>query len=123
RPDVIVNIGDWSDCPSLCSYDKGLKSEGRRYADDIRAANDALEEFERPIRAYNDTLRRGKRRLYNPQRLALLGNHEHRISKAAELTPELFGTISCSDIQFTEYGWEVAPFLSPRIIDGVAYCH
>ena len=123
KPDVIVNIGDWGDFPSLCSYDKGIKSEGRRYTDDVRAANDALERFEQPVRAYNSTLRRGKRRLYLPRRLSLIGNHEHRVTKAAELTPELFGTLSVDDVSFRQYGWEVAPFLEPKIIEGVAYCH
>lgn len=36
KPDVIVNIGDFADIPSLSSYDVGKKSfEGRRYVDDL----------------------------------------------------------------------------------------
>src|SRR5690349_10871387 len=32
RPDVIVQIGDWADMPSLSLYDKGKRCyEGRRY--------------------------------------------------------------------------------------------
>ena len=39
KPDVIVQIGDFADMPSLSSYDVGKKSfEGRRYKDDIETA-------------------------------------------------------------------------------------
>src|SRR5688572_10699405 len=50
RPDVIIQIGDWADMPSLSLYDKGKRCyEGRRYQKDIEAANYSLERFERPI--------------------------------------------------------------------------
>ena len=43
KPDVIVQIGDFADMPSLSSYDVGKKSfEGRRYKDDIEAAERKL---------------------------------------------------------------------------------
>ena len=43
KPDVIVQIGDFADMPSLSSYDVGKKSfEGRRYKDDIEAAEKRL---------------------------------------------------------------------------------
>ena len=36
HPDVIVQIGDFADMPSLSEYDKGKKSfEGRSYKKDI----------------------------------------------------------------------------------------
>ena len=39
KPDVLIQIGDFADMPSLSSYDIGKKSfEGRRYKDDIKAA-------------------------------------------------------------------------------------
>ena len=32
KPDVVIDIGDWFDMPSLCSYDRGTKGfEGRRF--------------------------------------------------------------------------------------------
>ena len=49
RPDVIINIGDFADMPSLSSYDKGKKSfEGRRYKHDVEAGWEVLP-FECPI--------------------------------------------------------------------------
>ena len=44
KPDVIVQIGDFADMPSLSSYDVGKKSfEGRRYKDDIEAAREGMD--------------------------------------------------------------------------------
>ena len=53
-PDVVVHIGDHADMPSLSSYDKGKKSfEGRRYADDIKSARDAMAQLVKPLEDYN----------------------------------------------------------------------
>jgi hypothetical protein len=115
RPDVVVDIGDFFDMPSLCSYDKGKKSfEGRRYKDDIEAGLDAQE------RIYGIT-RSAKKKL--PRFVRCLGNHEHRISRAIELDPVLEGTIGLSDLQSREYGWEQHDFNTPVSVDGVLYSH
>jgi hypothetical protein len=51
RPDVIVNIGDFADMPSLSSYDKGKKSfEGRRYKHDVEAVHSAMDILLKPLR-------------------------------------------------------------------------
>lgn len=115
KPDVVVDIGDWWDMASLCSYDKGTKGfEGRRYKKDIEAGLDAQE------RLY-DITRKSKKKL--PRFVRTLGNHEHRISKAVDRDPVLEGTIGVSDLQSKEYGWEEIPFLTPKTIDGVTYQH
>ena len=42
KPDVIIDIGDFEDMPSLSSYDVGKKSyEGRRYIKDLESAWEA----------------------------------------------------------------------------------
>jgi hypothetical protein len=115
KPDVVVDIGDWFDMPSLCSYDRGKKSfEGRSYKADIEAGLDAQQ------RVY-DIVRKNKRKL--PRFVRCLGNHEHRVSRAVELDRVLEGTIGTSDFQSKEYGWEEYPFLEPVNIDGVDYAH
>ena len=44
QPDVLIQIGDFADMPSLSSYDVGKKSfEGRRYKDDIKAAVEGMD--------------------------------------------------------------------------------
>ena len=115
KPDVVVDIGDWFDMPSLCSYDKGKKSfEGRRYKKDIEAGLDAQERMFSIVKAR-------KRKL--PRFIRTLGNHEHRISRAVEMDPILEGTIGLSDLQSREYGWDEIPFLEPCLVDGITYQH
>lgn len=115
KPDVVVDIGDWFDMPSLCSYDKGTKGfEGRRYKLDIMAGLDAQERLLAPIL-------RQKQKL--PRFVRCLGNHENRISKAIERDPVLEGTIGLGDLGSKDYRWEEHPFLSAVNVDGINYAH
>lgn len=115
KPDVVVDIGDWWDMASLCSYDKGTKGfEGRRYKKDVEAGLDAQDRM-------FSIIRRQKRKL--PRFIRTLGNHEDRISKAVDRDPVLEGTIGLSDLQSKEYGWEEYPYLTPAVADGVTYQH
>ena len=112
KPDTIVCMGDFSSLDSLSSYDKGKKSfEGRRYKKDIDHAHDALEKFNKGLN--------GRR----SRKVMLLGNHEDRIDRIVDETPELDGTISTKDLKFKEFGWEVFAYQEPVAIDGVHYCH
>lgn len=124
KPDVIVNIGDFADMPSLSSYDVGKKSfEGRRYRDDIQAVHEAMNALLRPLREYNAKMRKTKHALYTPRMVLTLGNHEERILRATNNDPKLDGTIGIDDLQYKEAGWEVHDFLHPVVIDGISYCH
>lgn len=116
KPDLVVDIGDWFDMPSLNAYDKGAKKayEGRQYKKDIEAGIDAQDRF-------RSIIRRPKQKL--PRFVRVLGNHEHRIQRAIDSDPVLEGTIGYSDLQSKEYGWEEYPFLDPVEIDGVYYAH
>ena len=124
RPDVIIHIGDHWDFPSLSSYDKGTKSfEGRRYKADVESGRDAMETFLAPIREEQARLRRNKQTVWKPRLVFLLGNHENRITRAVEHSPELEGLMSFNDLGLEEMGWEVIPFLDVEVIDGVGYSH
>lgn len=124
KPDIIVHAGDFADCPSLSSYDKGKKSfEGRRYRADIAAAHEGMEELLGPLREYNEMRLRNKQGLYRPRMVITLGNHEDRINRAINNEPMLDGTISTDDLKYAEYGWEVYPFLEVVVIEGVAFSH
>lgn len=121
RPDVIINLGDWADMPSLSLYDKGKKCyEGRRYNKDIEAANFSLERFERPIEEHN---RAHPGDAYNPRKVLTYGNHEHRIIRACELDASLDGKLTVNDLHFADRGWECHDFLEVVKIDGVEYAH
>ena len=85
QPDVIVNIGDFADMPSLSSYDVGRKSfEGRRYKTDIDVTHRAMDMLLDPMRTYNERQRRNKEKQYKPRMVLTLGNHEERISRAID---------------------------------------
>jgi hypothetical protein len=121
RPDVIINLGDWADMPSLSLYDKGKRCyEGRRYVKDIEAANYSLEKFERPIEEHN---RANPNDPYNPRKVLTWGNHEYRIIRACELDAALDGKLSVNDLDHERRGWECHDFLEVVKIDGVEYSH
>lgn len=124
KPDIIVSIGDWADMPSLCQYDKGtLHAEGRRYIDDINAANEALELTMAPVVREVQRLIKNKKKRWLPEFHITLGNHEDRITRAEAQDPSLKGAITIQDIEFGKWGWEVTPFLVPKVIQGIAFQH
>jgi hypothetical protein len=122
KPDVIVHLGDHWDMPSLSSYDKGKRSaENRRYIDDIKAGNEAMQILMAPIRSEQARLKRNKEKLWKPRMLYLMGNHEQRIERYTNDIAALDGAIGYNDLDLS--GWDVRPFLAPVVVDGVAYCH
>ena len=124
QPDVIVCLGDFADMPSLSSYDVGKRQyEGRRYRNDVDAAIDAMGELMAPIYDLMQSQRRNKKKVYYPRMIMTLGNHENRINRAVDSDPKLEGLIGVNDLGYSEFGWEVHPFLSVVVIDGIAYSH
>lgn len=124
KPDVIVQLGDWADMPSLSSWDKGKKSyEGRKYKADIEVANQALDILNQCIHKEIIRLEANHRKRWNPRKVFTMGNHCFRIERAIEDDRKLEGLISTDDLDFKRTGWEVYDFLEPVVIDGVVYCH
>lgn len=117
RPDVVVNIGDFDDMPSLSSYDVGKRAfEQRRYCADLAAGHEARRLLHREI----DPLAPS----YRPLKVAIGGNHDfERIDRATNDLPQLAGTISVADLGWAERGWLQVPFLHPFVIDGITYQH
>ncbi len=110
--------------PSLSSYDVGKKSfEGRRYVADIDASHAAMRALLQPITDYNNRARKNKEKQYKPEMHLTLGNHENRINRAVNDSPQLDGVLSVNDLGYEQYGWNVHPFLDVVVIDGVAYSH
>lgn len=125
KPDVVVEIGDWEDMPSLSSYDVGKKSfEGRRYVDDLASAHEAREWFIEPLHKFNAARKRSKERQYRPSLYAIGGNHfEGRVRRAIEIDRKLEGLISVKDNRCEEFGWDYVPFLEPLTIEGLTFQH
>ncbi len=116
----IIHLGDHADMPSLSHWDKGTKSmEGRRYAEDIIAANEGFDELCKPLATYN----KGRRKKWLPERHITLGNHEDRITRAVESEAQLEATLTLDHLNYADHGWTVHPFLKPLYLDGVAYAH
>lgn len=119
KPDVVVMLGDLHDMPSLSGYDKGRKCfQGRTYTADIESGLD-----------FNDKLwaipKQSKKKL--PRRIAIKGNHEQRIDRAIQVSPELDGAIGYSDLQWerwydtiVEYNGNTPGLIS---IDSILYAH
>ncbi len=122
RPNVrVIHLGDHWDMPSLSSFDKkgGLRMEGRRYADDIDAGNQAFEQLSKPIERAMSRPRKGG--LWTPELIYLEGNHEFRIQRAADTDATLEGTIDLDDCDSRD--WDRHRFLVPVTVDGVTYSH
>ena len=99
KPDVIVNIGDWWDMPSLSSHDGpgSLAKEGARYEEDVASGNDAYARLVAPLRAEQARLIRGKRGAWNPRCIFAFGNHENRINRAINNDPRFAGSDQSSN--------------------------
>jgi len=124
RPDVVVNIGDFADMPSLSTHDKaGSKYfEGLRYKADVEVTKQAMGMLLAPLIEEQNRLRRNKEKAYKPRMVMLLGNHENRINRAINNSPVLEGLISTKDLGYEQF-WEVHSFLEPVFINGVGFSH
>ena len=119
KPDVVINLGDQFDLPSLSGYDKGKRSfVGRSYRADIDAGLEFTDRLWGPVKAT-------KKRL--PHRIYLEGNHEHRIEKALDLSPEMEGTIGFKDLDLEKHYDDVIKYdgSTPGVVevDGIYYAH
>lgn len=120
----IIHVGDHADMPSLSSYDKGKKAmEGRRYSADIKASNLGWNLLNKPLAKYNAERRSKRLRSWLPKKYITLGNHENRITRAAEEDAQLEGTVSLDHLNYAEWGWKVIPFLEELELDGISYSH
>lgn len=120
RPDVVINIGDMWDFPSLSSYDRGKSSfHGRNYKKDLEAGLD----FDRRLWA---PIREAKRR--HPFKVFIEGNHENRLKRMLDIQPELDGAVSFEDLNLKRNYDEIVEYTGSNTpgtidIDGVLYSH
>lgn len=113
----VIHLGDHWDMPSLSSYDEGKRCMvGRSYDVDVDAGNKAFALLTSALDKYNE----GRKRPWKPQLHFLMGNHEDRITRAAELVSNQFNP-KLSDLLTP--GWNRHPFLEVLKLDGVSYSH
>lgn len=119
---VVIHLGDHWDMASLSSYDKGKKAmEGRRYVEDVKAGNEGLKLLDLPTKTRNTVEAKAKHKQWRPEKHLLRGNHEDRITRAAEMDAQLAGLIDLSDLETRD--WQVHDFLEVVMLDGIAYSH
>ena len=115
RPDVIVNIGDQWDMPSLSSYDRGTKGfEGRRVKADLEAGHEGMRLL---VDCWKDV------EGYNPRMIFCIGNHDERLDRLVKYQPELEGIFGVKELNLEQYGWEVVDYLKPIEVEGIFFCH
>lgn len=119
KPDVVINMGDAADMASLSSYDKGKRAfQGRSYRKDLDAHLEFQDRLWSPVRATKKKM---------PYRIILEGNHENRIERALDLSPELAGTIGFGDYDFDSYYHDVVRYDggTPGIFEykGILFAH
>jgi hypothetical protein len=122
KPDIVVNMGDTFDMPSLSSFDKGKASfNGASYEKDINSGLDFLDRMWHPIR-------KSKKKL--PYSVFLEGNHEHRLKRVLEFEPHLAGDrygISYKNYQLSDYHNESVYYegQTPGIFacEGISFAH
>lgn len=122
KPDVIVNIGDFYDFPSLSSYDKGkLSFEGRRLKEDIEVGNRGMDLLLAPIKKEQERLKVNKKRQWQPRMIFTVGNHCERLKRVAKDNPELEGFVGYHLLNLSD--WETYDFLKPAEINGIFFTH
>lgn len=119
KPDVVVNGGDQWDFSSLSSYDKGKRSfHGRSYSKDLESGLEFQDRLWGPVKAQKKKL---------PYRVFLVGNHEQRIDRVLDMSPELEGTVGYDDLDLNTYYNEVVHYDGqlPGIweYEGVLFAH
>lgn len=122
KPDIVVNMGDTFDMPSLSSFDKGKASfVTASYQEDIESGLDFLDRMWHPIK---------KAKKKRPHSVFLIGNHEERLKKVLEYNSHLAGDrfgVSYSNYQLTDYHNEVIYYdgQTPGIytVEGVSFAH
>ena len=111
--DLIIQLGDWYDMPSLSSYDeRGRRPsnvEGKRLRSDFDSAHEAADAFCGAL-DYIDTTK-----------VFLHGNHEQRVKRWEEEDARFEGFFA--PFAFDSWGWKEVPFLHPYRKDGIAYSH
>lgn len=124
RPDIVVDLGDFSDVASCSSYDKGKASfEGRRFAKDVESAVRARRLVTEPIQVVQQRQRAHKEKVYKPLLVALGGNHEHRITRLMNDVPELHGMYSEDISDAAANGWQWVPFGKSITLEGITFMH
>lgn len=116
RPDVLVDLGDNADFPSVSSYSVpgSMDKEGQRLAKDIEAAQEA-----------DALLFEGMGRFRPKRMIRLRGNHEDRLDRYLQLNPVLQGIVGLHLLNDSD--WEIVPYENGApgviVVEGISFAH
>jgi len=126
RPTDIISIGDFADMQSLSSFDSDLRKARITgdYQEEVSAVKTALDTLFSPLRKLQKNQRKNKKKVYNPNTVITLGNHEARYDRVIEQNPIILnGTISVDDLEYEKYFKTVVPFKELHFTAGVGFIH
>lgn len=116
RFDRIIQIGDWSTWDSVNQHDRN-DSYAARFKPQI---SDDMENLKQSLQAW----RAGMAPDYKPRQHVTLGNHENRLERFENATPEAHGTFTRQrDELFLQFGWMVRPYGEVLYVNGVGFTH
>ncbi len=122
QPDRIIIAGDWWDMPATSRWNTKLDQEGLRIVDDIEAGRRAMERLWAPLEQYQRRHRKRKK-IYNPERHFLFGNHEEHLMRPIKEDPRLEGLFGYDMLGIERWGLKAYPFLEIVELDGISYSH
>lgn len=125
-PDYIVIIGDFVTLESLSAWDNDKRQlmEGKRYEADMQAGNEALNLMFAGVKNYNAKARQHKKKMYNPTIIYTEGNHEDRLRRYLEKSPEFHGFVNIQDdLHLSERGIDFYGYGGIASIDDVHFTH
>lgn len=113
QPDIIIQIGDWADFPSLSSYDRGKASaENKRVSKDWDA-------FRTSVDLLMSGWSSGK---YKPRMVYTKGNHEFRAERYQQDNPAV-DVLPDTGAYLAGAGWETYEFLDVARVEGCLVSH
>lgn len=111
KPQCIIHLGDVAD---FDSQNRLIASRGiYSLKEEVRNVKRHLLSFENTIADYNEKARALKHKMYRPLKFLCLGNHENRSDECSNSVRGLFSM----------FGWAVADYQKPVIIDSIAFAH
>lgn len=126
RPEIIVLMGDFltMNCLSAWDRNKRLKMEGRRYFDEIKKGNEALDTMFHGLSHQKQRDRKHKRKLYIPDIIYLEGNHEERLTRYLNYDPTFQGAVDiCNDLRLVERAIAWIPYREYYEYNGIGFTH
>lgn len=126
KPDEVILIGDFLTLNCLSAWDenKRKRMEGKRYAKEIAAGNEALDRLTKGLIEYNQRKKANKEKQYKPKLIFLEGNHCERLRRYLDINPTFDGHVSIEkDLKLKQRGFKFIPYKSYYYTNNIGFTH